>query len=208
MKSGRELSLARPSSSSEVGCLSTTRNSRVDRLDAVDQRHQHLPGGVGVGPALDRGDAILRRDRRAVMPLQAVAQREDVGLPVLRLGPAGHLRLHLEMLVGAQQRVVDHVAVVARHERGGHHRVQHPQPGLHHGRDRLRLDLARPAPAPPPGPATVHRPLAASVVFVSCRSPCVVGCAARGYHWKSVSDMGDGRPAMRSASTPRCPRPA
>ena len=65
-------------------------------------------------PALDRGDAVGRRDRLAVMPFEAVAQGEGVGELVGRdVVLVDHLRLDLELLVHREQRVPDEVAVIS-----------------------------------------------------------------------------------------------
>ena len=45
------------------------------------------PVGIARAPAPDRGDAVLGLDRRAVVPFEAVAQREGPGELVVRDGP-------------------------------------------------------------------------------------------------------------------------
>ena len=103
-----------------VGLLQFQRDGLgVGGLDAGGKIHQLLAHAVVLAPALQRCHAILRRDRRAVMPLQAVAQREGVGELVVGDLPVRHLRLDLEIGIRRQQRVVDHVAVIARDVGGG-----------------------------------------------------------------------------------------
>ena len=115
---------------------------RVLGLDGGDEGHELLADGVAGGPALDRGDAVLGRHRLAVVPFQAVAQGEGVGeLVGGDLGRVDHLRLDLALGVGGEQRVVDHVAVVADDEGGVPDRIDDLQVGVHDdAQHRLRLD--------------------------------------------------------------------
>ena len=107
-------------------------------LEAVDERHQLLAGRVLGGPALDGGDAVLGRDGSAVVPGEAVAQREGVGELVGRdLVLVDHLRLDLAVRVGGKQRVVDHVAVVADDVGRGPDRIDDLEVRVHHGPQRL-----------------------------------------------------------------------
>ena len=77
--------LARPSSTRPVGSFSfmvkvlASTGVIVSTKDII-----FWPSRILARPALDRGDAVLRRHRLAVMPEQAVAQRERVGLAVGR----------------------------------------------------------------------------------------------------------------------------
>ena len=95
--------------------LSSTAFQDVRRL------RQLLAERVALRPALDRGDAIGRADRLAVMELEPVAQRERVRQARRSLnsylsticGWTCELRVHRE------QRVVDHVPVVAGDVGGG-----------------------------------------------------------------------------------------
>ena len=97
-------------------------------------------GGVGgqqpakavlLHPALERFGAILGDHGLPVMPLEPVTQGERVLHAITRDGVlVHHLRLDLELLVGAKQRVVDQVGVVAGDIRGGPHRVQDLEVGL------------------------------------------------------------------------------
>jgi hypothetical protein len=60
--------------------------------------------------------------------LQAVAQREGVREAVLaHLVLVHHLGLDLELRIDGEQRVVDHVAMVARDVRGGGNGIQDAQ---------------------------------------------------------------------------------
>ena len=91
----------------------------TDDLDVLDERHQLLAHRVFGRPALDRGDAVLGGDGLAVVPHEAVAQRERVRELVLAdLVLVHHLRLDLALGVHGEERVVDHVAVIA-HDVGG-----------------------------------------------------------------------------------------
>ena len=106
---------------------------RVVRRHRIDKAHQLLAERVARAPALDRGDAVLGRHRRAVVPDQAVAQRESVGELVRALVVLlEHLRLDLALLVHGEERVVDHVAVVARDVGGGPDRIDDLDVGMHH----------------------------------------------------------------------------
>ena len=109
----------------------------VGRLDAGGEIHQLLAHIVHAAPALQRGDAILRGNRRAVMPFQAVAQREGVGQLVVGDFPVRHLRLDLEVGIGRQQRVVDHVAVVAGDVGRGEQGIDDAQVRMHLHQQRL-----------------------------------------------------------------------
>ena len=81
-----------------VGLLQLQRDGLVvGRLDAGGEIHQLLAHAVVLAPALQRGDAVFRRDRLAVMPFQAVAQGEGVGELVVADLPVRHLRLDLEV---------------------------------------------------------------------------------------------------------------
>ena len=106
---------------------------RVAGRHRVDEAHHLLAERIFRGPALDRGDAILRCDRGAVVPGKAVAQREGVGELVGRdVVLVDHLRLDLALLVHGEERVVDHVAVVARDVGGGPDRIDDLDVGVHH----------------------------------------------------------------------------
>ncbi|MNC86852.1 hypothetical protein D3C83_25380 [compost metagenome] len=65
------------------------------------------------------------------MEFQPVAQRERVGQLVRAEFPlVHHLRLDLELRIDREERVIDHVAVVARDIRGGRDRIEDAQVGL------------------------------------------------------------------------------
>ena len=112
---------------------------------AVDEGHHLLAERVLRGPALDRGDAVLGRDRRTVVPGQSVAQRERIGELVRRnVVLVDHLRLDLALLVHREERVVDHVAVIAGDVGGGPDRVDDLEVGMHHHlQGGLRICAAR-----------------------------------------------------------------
>ncbi len=65
------------------------------------------------------------------MPFEAVAQSEGVSQPVVGDLPARHLRLDPEVGVHRQQRIVDHVAVVARDVGRGDNGINHAQVRVH-----------------------------------------------------------------------------
>ncbi|MCY1227568.1 hypothetical protein D9M72_398440 [compost metagenome] len=105
----------------------------IDRLGLVQGGEHLLAQAVALAPSLERGEHVVRGDGLAVMEGQALAQREGPGLAV----GAGrelvdHLRQHLALGVHAEERVVHHVAVVARDEGGGPDRVEDLQVGLWH----------------------------------------------------------------------------
>ena len=105
----------------------------VDRLDVAGGLEQDLPEAVARAPALDRGDAVLGRDRGAVAPFQPVAQRDRPGQLVVGNGVLlRHLGLDLEIGVLGEQDVIDHVAVVARDQRRGPDRVEDLDVGMRH----------------------------------------------------------------------------
>jgi hypothetical protein len=109
---------------------------RRDREDAAAER-------AAGAPAAQRGDAVGRRDRLAVMPFQAVAQREAVGqaigrdLPVLH-----HLRLDLALGILRKQRVEHHVAEGARDIGRGEMRIERHDLGFEH-RDEIARRMRR-----------------------------------------------------------------
>ncbi len=127
-----ELGLPSAGSKSPVGSLSLISIVRVLGLDGQHEGHQLLADGVVSRPAPDRGGAVLGRDGLAVVPLQAIAQRERVGELVRgHLGPVDHLRPDLAVGVGGEQSVVDHVAVVADDEGRVPERIEDLQIGVH-----------------------------------------------------------------------------
>jgi hypothetical protein len=74
------------------------------------------------------------------MEFQAVAQHEGIGLLVVRDVPlVDHLRLHVAIVVQAEQGVVDQQAVVAGHVGGGPDRVEDLEVAVQHGAYRARF---------------------------------------------------------------------
>ena len=114
----------------------------------VDRRPSRRQLGRAPGPArracAQRSSEAMQSAERtgcAVMELEAVAQREGVGELVVAERPGiDHLRLRLEVLVEREQRVVDHVAVVARDVGRGPDRIEAAQIRL---RDELQGLLLR-----------------------------------------------------------------
>ena len=95
-------------------------------------------------PALERLRAVLGHHRLSVVPLEAVAQREGVLHPVLRDAVlVDHLGAHLQLLVGAEQRVIHQVGVVARDVGRRPHRVEDLEVGLGHEAERAARFLGR-----------------------------------------------------------------
>ena len=111
----------------------------IDDLVLLQRLRELLAHRVARRPALQRGDAILRRHRLAVVPFQPVAQLEGPGQAVVAGRPAvDHLRLDLELLVHGEQRVVEHVAVIARDVGAAPDRIEHLHVGMHDDAQRLR----------------------------------------------------------------------
>ncbi len=137
-----ELGLPSAGSRSAVGSLSLISIVRaILGLDGQDEAHELLADGVAGGPAPDRRDAILGGHRLAVVPLEAGAQGEGIGeLVGGHLGRVDHLRPDRAVGIGGEQRVVDHVAVVADDEGGVPDRIEDLQVGVHDdAQHRLRL---------------------------------------------------------------------
>ena len=82
--------------------------------DFLRELHHRHAGRDALGKAQDRRDHVLRRHRLAVVELESRAQLER---PVEAVGALrvalDHLRLRHELAVQREQRVVDHVAVIA-----------------------------------------------------------------------------------------------
>ena len=80
-------------------------------VDGIERGHvgqQHLAQRIAPRPSLQRGHAIGGRHRRAVVPLEAIAQGEGPGeLVGAGLPAVDHLRLDLAGLVHREQRVED-----------------------------------------------------------------------------------------------------
>ena len=113
----------------------------VHRLEAGDEAQQLQARRIARAPALERGDAVLRRDRLAVVPFEAVAQGEGVGEPVGAQRPSVSTicGCGCELLVHREQRVPHHVAVVAHDVGGGPDRIEDLEVRMHHRLDRLGL---------------------------------------------------------------------
>ncbi len=113
----------------------------IDGFDVDHLGPEHLPQRIAHRPALERGDDVRRRDRRAVVEFETVAQGEGPGeLVVAHLPRVDHLRLDLEIAVQREQRVVDHVAVVADDVGGRPDRIEDLEIGVvDHSQSRLRL---------------------------------------------------------------------
>jgi hypothetical protein len=92
---------------------------RVGGLQARGKVHELLAHAVACAPAFQRGNAIFRRDGFAIMPFEPVAEGERISELVVGNFPIRHLRLDLEIGIRRQQRVINHVAVIARNVRGG-----------------------------------------------------------------------------------------
>ena len=117
----------------------------VRGLERGREAGQHLAHAVARRPAPDRGHAVGRRHRLAVVPFEARPQDEGVGeLVGAHRAALDHLRLGLELVVDRKQRVVDQVAEIARREGRGEVRIEDARQGL--GRDTqqgLRLSRRR-----------------------------------------------------------------
>ena len=74
----------------------------------LHRAHHDLAEAVLDGPALDRGDAVLGRHRLVVVPFQAVAQLEQIGLAVVLHRPVGHLRVGLVVVLVQADQLVEH----------------------------------------------------------------------------------------------------
>ena len=128
-----------PARAAQVGGLrhDEAQAARVYRLDALGELEQLLAHGVDGGPAPDRGHAVLGRHGLAVMPGQAFAQCQRIGLAVLGHVPFfQHLRLQRVVPVHGDQRVVDHVAVPGGDVGRGRVRVGQAQRRMHHRPER------------------------------------------------------------------------
>ena len=77
-------------------------------------RHQRPRHGVALAAALDARDAVARQDRRSVVELQPVAERQrPIPAVVLDRVSFQHQRVWNEVLVATIQRLVDHAGEVA-----------------------------------------------------------------------------------------------
>jgi hypothetical protein len=97
----------------------------IHHLDLLRRLHQHAAEGLAPGPAAERGDAILGGHRRAVVELEALAQGESPGQPVLADLPAlEHLRVVVPVRVDRDEGVEDHVGEDAGRVDRGDDRVE------------------------------------------------------------------------------------
>ena len=117
---------------------------RVLRFDPLDALHHVLAAAIACRPALDRRDDVCRRHVGAVVPLEAVAKLERPGhvagvIAVL----ADHLWLGFAFFVDAEERVVDHAAVIGGHVRGRPDRVVGRNVAVEDGADRARRRRSR-----------------------------------------------------------------
>ena len=93
---------------------------------------------------LMRGDAVLGGDGLAVVPFEAIAEREGPDRLVGRdLVLVDHLRLDGVALVGCEQRVVDQIAVVARDVGSRPDRIEDRQIAVLHELQDLALGQRR-----------------------------------------------------------------
>ncbi len=67
------------------------------------------------------------------MPFQTVAQRECIGQLVIRNSVVSHLGLRFEIGIKRQQRVIDHVAVIAHDMSGRDDRIENTQARMRYG---------------------------------------------------------------------------
>ena len=220
MKGTAEDGLPRPKIRRPVGSLSlTVKVFGVVGRHRLDEAHQLLAGGVLGAPALDRGDAVLGRDRLAVVPEEAVAQREGVGELVRALGVSlDHLRLDLALLVHREEGVVDHVAVVAGDVGRGPDRIDDLEVRMHHDLQR-RLRLRERSRRGARGerdrrgrefPSHVHAglPPASSRAREACFAvtPCI-SRAGHGSEWDTASEaLSNGRQGGRPDQSGPLPR--
>jgi len=118
----------------------------VDRFPLGADGGHGATDAVACRPALQRCDDVRRRHRVAVGELESRAQCEAPLLAVLRGRVLlHHLRLRLAGGILREQRVVDHVAEVARDVGRGEGRIEDLQIGMGHDLERLGLCQRREA---------------------------------------------------------------
>ena len=106
---------------------------RAGRDDLLDMLHQRHAADDAHRPALQRGDGILRLDRRAVVEDHSGAQREAPDHAIVALRPAlDHLRPRPQRGIEREEHVVDHVAMAGGLGRGGPYRIEDLEIGLRH----------------------------------------------------------------------------
>ena len=112
----------------------------VECVKAFGEGHEQLPLAVLAAPAPQRGDHVFGRDRLAVVPREAVTQREGVLQGVVaHLPGVHHLRLDFQVLVQREQNVVDHVSVIAGDVGGGPDGVDNLEVGVRDEFERAAL---------------------------------------------------------------------
>ena len=158
--------------------------------------HSICPSGSRTAQRLSEGTTSVGRDRRAVMEFQPVAQGEGPGELVVGGRPlVDHLRLDLEVAVQREQRVVDHVAVVAHDVGRRPDRIEDLQIGvIDHPQGRLRPSRAAAVPATPSTHADKQPQ------YTIAHSPPPYGSLAAS--WGGASGPWQGQP------TQACPPPA
>src|SRR5262249_16064809 len=110
----------------------------------VEARFDRLADRVALEKALERGDAVARQHRAAVVEYDAVAQPHGPAPPaVLDQIALEHERARVELLVAPVESLVDHIGEVAGHERGGPHRIEAREIGLGHVNDGAALSADR-----------------------------------------------------------------
>jgi hypothetical protein len=84
----------------------------------IDELGHRLSDGLPCGPAGKAGSTVLGANRLAVVESQAVPQADQIGSAVVGHGVTiGHLRMRVERIVDAEQRVIDGPTMV--HGNGG-----------------------------------------------------------------------------------------
>ncbi len=114
----------------------------VDGFEFLGEAEQTLADAVACAPASERGDHVLGGDRTAVVELEAVAQRERIGLAVgADVVAVDHLRLRPDVGIVSEQRVVDQHAVDGGDRLRRPERVEHADVGVQHRAQHLFLRL-------------------------------------------------------------------
>ena len=110
------------------------------RTHLIHRQRQRLPQRIALVRPRHRSHRIARQNRRAVMELQPVAQRDLPNLAIGRSGGAGrHLRMRRAALVHPIQRVINRQRNVARHIRRRPNRVQRRGIGMRHKAQSARV---------------------------------------------------------------------
>ena len=110
---------------------------RLHRIEPLRQRHAAL---VAHHPALQRGDAVARPHRLAVVEPQVLAQpQRPAAAVVLHQVAFEHLRPGVHRLVAAVQQIEHHEAHVPGDLRAGPNRIDAVQRDLRHDAQGLRV---------------------------------------------------------------------